>query len=174
MTGHRLSVALVACSATKATGPQPARLLYTSQLFRAASAYAERTYDYWFVISARHYLVHPDERLAPYDTRLDSLNLAGRQHWARTVVADLRLGHGARTDGRLDWPADPTLQLRLGRWFVAGDRVDLWMHAGAAYTEPITEAAAGLPFDIHTPLKGLGIGQQLAWYAQQQKPASPA
>lgn len=66
----RTMVGLVACSGSKLDRPAAARDLYTSQLFRKASTYAERTCDRWFILSAEHGLVRPDSVLAPYDTRL--------------------------------------------------------------------------------------------------------
>ena len=176
---ERITVGLVACAATKAATHQPARLLYRSNLFRAASGYAARTYDHWFILSARHYLVHPDEDLDPYDQTLKTMRKDDREHWARLVELDLRCGHGCRTEGRRTWPVT-TPQLRLGAWLQEGRdadppaerRVDLWLHAGNDYTEPLAERirALGTPFDVHLPLAGLGIGQQLAWYAARQDP----
>jgi uncharacterized protein DUF6884 len=171
---ERISVGLVACASTKAASPQPARLLYRSELFRRASEYAAATYDHWFILSARHYLVHPDERLAPYDQRVDQMNVSDREHWGATVEAGIRLGYGCMTDGRLDWPAQPAPRLRLGQWMQEGRdagidrRVDVWFHAGAAYVTPIAGRIArlpDLPYDLHMPLAHLGIGHQLAWYA---------
>ncbi len=40
---------------------------YVSQLFKKASAYAELTCDSWYVLSAKHGPVHPDEVIEPYD-----------------------------------------------------------------------------------------------------------
>jgi hypothetical protein len=64
------TIALVACSAAKLGHAAPARELYTSQLFKKAAAYAQRTADEWFILSAEHGLVHPDTILEPYDTKL--------------------------------------------------------------------------------------------------------
>jgi hypothetical protein len=169
---ERVSVGLVACAATKAATPQPARSLYRSELFRRASAYAERTYDHWFILSARHYLVHPGEILAPYDQTLKGMRRDEVDHWASVVECDLRCGHGAMTEGRT-WPV-VTPKLLLGDWIMARPRrrVDLWFHAGAAYTAPLTAriAVLNVPYDVHTPLAGLGIGRQLAWYATRADP----
>jgi hypothetical protein len=175
---ERISIGLVGCAATKAPDAQPARRLYRSNLFRAAAAYAARTYDHWFILSARHYLVHPLERLAPYDEALSRMRLADREHWASMVESGIRLGYGCMTEGRLDWPTRHP-RLALGAWMAAGRdqgidrRVDLWFHAGADYVHPIRnriERLPDLPYDLHTPLAGLGIGRQLAWYAARAAP----
>lgn len=173
---QRVSIGLVGCAATKTTVAQPARLLYRSSLFAAASAYAARTYDYWFILSAQHYLVHPDERLEPYDKRLAGMRLHEADHWAATVEAGIRLGYGCLTEGRLDWPGLPG-RILFGAWMAAGRdqrisrRIDLWVHAGADYAYPLRrrlERLPDLPYDLHTPLAGLGIGQQMRWYADRK------
>jgi hypothetical protein len=179
METERFSIGLVACAARKAAGPARARDLYVSELFRRASAYAERTYQAWFILSAQHYLVHPDERLEPYDKTLAAMDIRAREHWAAMVESSIRLGYGCMTEGRLDWPALPAPRLQVGRWIEDGRtrgidrRVDLWFHAGAAYVTPVVyhlAAVRELPYDVHTPLAGLGIGKQLAWYAPSAPP----
>jgi hypothetical protein len=86
-----VDVGLVACSRRKAERPLPARELYVSPLFRAARAYAERRYgpERWYILSARHDLVHPDQVLAPYDLSLRQLTAAEREAWGYRVAVDL-------------------------------------------------------------------------------------
>ena len=64
-------VALVSCSAIKAAQTEKARDLYRSPLFKKALAYAERHFDEVRILSAKHGVVHPDERIDPYDQKLD-------------------------------------------------------------------------------------------------------
>jgi hypothetical protein len=136
-----LDVGLVACSRRKADRPVPARELYVSPLFRAARAYAERRYgpERWFILSARHGLVHPDQVLAPYDLRLRQLTAAEREAWGYRVAVEL-------TDR-----------------FPAG--TVLWFHAGALYRTAIADVVA---HQVRAPLAGLDIGQQLGWYRRQR------
>lgn len=63
-----MRIALVGCGKLKAS-TRAARDLYLGGLFRLARRYAE-THDAWWVLSAAHGLVHPDEVLVPYDERL--------------------------------------------------------------------------------------------------------
>jgi hypothetical protein len=63
-------VGLVGCASAKLSQPAPARELYTSPLFRKASAYAEATCTRWYVLSAKHGLVAPDAILEPYNVKL--------------------------------------------------------------------------------------------------------
>jgi len=127
----------VACSRLKAVRPMPARDLYISPLFRAARAYAERRYgpERWFILSARHGLVRPDQLLAPYDLSLRQLTPTERAAWGDRVAIEL-------TDR-----------------FPAG--TVLWFHAGALYRAAIIPVVV---HQVRAPLADLGIGQQLAWY----------
>lgn len=164
-----ITVGLVACGKTKTPTPSPARALYTGELFRRVSAFAEQTCDAWFILSAKHYLVHPDEILEPYDRTLAEMSAADRRHWGWTVESDIRLGFGKNAVGR-EWPpAHP--RLLLGRWIDDGRKrgvertVDLYFHAGAAYVDPIANRLRGSRWArVHAPLAGLGIGERLAWY----------
>lgn len=177
-----VTIGLVACAKTKAATAQPARQLYRSELFRRAAAYAEATYDHWFILSAQHYLVHPDEILEPYDKALQRMSAADRRHWGWSVESALRLGYGCATPGRR-WPppSDSPPRLQIGRWLEDGRRrgvdraVELWFHAGATYVEPIVACLKQMSnrwATVHTPMVGLGVGEQLHWYGEQLRPAS--
>lgn len=63
---------LVGCVKKKLDRPAPARDLYVSDLFEKQHSYAERTGVPWFVLSAEHGLVTPDQVLAPYDLQLSA------------------------------------------------------------------------------------------------------
>ena len=63
-------IVLVACVKSKGTRPAAAKDLYISALFRKERAYAERAGVPWFILSAEHGLVAPDEWLAPYERYL--------------------------------------------------------------------------------------------------------
>ncbi len=130
-----MKIGLVSCGARKLDHPAPARELYTGTLFRLASAYAERTCDEWYVLSALHGLVHPDEVLLPYDLTLAGVPIVGRWAWAAGVLDGLE-----------------ALGLRSGdtHWVVL---------AGWAYREFLTPRLRGT---VKVPLEGLRIGQQIA------------
>lgn len=73
------AVALVACVAGKLEEPAAAEDLYTSVWFRYARAYAIQHADRWFVLSAKHGLVRPDQRIGPYDETLVRMAIAVRR-----------------------------------------------------------------------------------------------
>lgn len=132
---HR--VGLVGCASTKLQRSAPARELYVSQLFKKASAYADLTCDRWYILSANHGLVHPDQVLDPYDVKL-----------------------GANTRGQEpihNWADRVRTQLAAELAEIPG--VTLVALAGAQYQTVLRPCQ--WPFEI--PMKGLGIGQQLGY-----------
>ena len=131
-----MRIGLVACSKTKLDRPAPARELYTSPLFRAASGYCERVYDRWYVLSALHGLVHPDQVIEPYDVTLATMTAEQRRGWRYRVRAQW----GSRA---------PDLSPGL-----------IFLQGGILYRKAFHPAT-------RAPLAGLGIGQQLAWYAHR-------
>jgi hypothetical protein len=63
-------IGLVGCVKTKRSFASPGKDLYASPLFRGRRRYVEASCDRWFVLSALHGLVAPDEVLEPYDVTL--------------------------------------------------------------------------------------------------------
>ena len=82
---------LVSCVSQKAEGPAKAKDLYTSPWFIAARAYAEKMSHDWFVLSAKHGLLHPDTQIEPYDCTLKDMTASERRQWASKVLDQLRL-----------------------------------------------------------------------------------
>jgi len=91
-----MNIGLINCTKRKLDKPCPARELYTaSALFRKARAYCENHYETWYILSAKHGLVHPDQILAPYDLTLKQLSVAEQRAWGKRVSEQLqRLGEG--------------------------------------------------------------------------------
>lgn len=142
-------IVLVACSAGKVeSGPVPARDLYNSQLFKLARAYAEKRTncealgDRWFILSALHGLLDPDELVAPYDASLNDESAAERRHWAYSVMAQIEL-------------------LQLGQ-------CEIVILAGRAYREHLQSMLAAQGHVISVPMDGMGIGQQLQFLSNDK------
>lgn len=130
-------ICLVACAGTKRGTPAPAEDLYISSLFSKSCEYAKRNADGWFILSAKHGLLHPGTITAPYDLTLNTMPKADRRAWAERVMTDLR----------------PLLE--------PGDRVTFL--AGQHYREDLVPLLEAHGCVINLPLKGLGIGKQLQW-----------
>jgi len=63
-------VTLIQCTDSKRDTAAKARDLYDeSRYFRKMRSWAKARGDPWYILSAKHGLVHPDDRLQPYDER---------------------------------------------------------------------------------------------------------
>jgi hypothetical protein len=131
---------LIGCVKSKLDHPAPAKDLYTSALFHKERAYAQSSGKPWFILSAKHGLVSPDEVLEPYDVYLKETTAAYRVLWGATVVEQLAEAFGP----------------------VQGARVEI--HASAAYVDPIRSRLEADGAHLLVPLSGLGLGKRLAWY----------
>ena len=134
-------IALVACVSKQNARPMPARDLYISDWFRKASAYAERTADQWYILSAKYGLVDPDTVIEPYDETVKTMPVAARQAWARQVLVQL----------------SPSLK--------RGDH--LVILAGEAYREHLLDLIRAIGYQVEIPMQGLPIGEQLRWLNEQ-------
>jgi len=141
-------IVLVSCSKTKVDHPAAARELYNSPLFRQSRAYAEASGRPWFILSAEHGLVGPDQWLAPYERYLPDTPPGFRDAWGHWVVERLELLMGD----------------------LAGSAVEV--HAGAAYVEPIANRLRAKGCELSLPLEGLSLGARRHWYAVHADAAS--
>lgn len=164
MSGDRVyTVGLVSCGKAKAAEPAPARELYTSALFRAAAGYAEATYDAWFVLSGLHCLVDPNEVLRPYDRSLGDMDKRERTSWGGRTVSMLQ------SQLRLAGMSVPTV-MRPNPW-PHPPEVAVYIHAGQLYAGALHWRLGSFPCEVHHPMRGLGIGQQLRWYRDRREAA---
>lgn len=148
---RRADIVLVGCAKSKLSHAAPAKDLYTSPLFRTERAYAEATGGRWFILSAQHGLVTPDEVLEPYDLRLATTQASYRQDWGARVVKQLQDACGP----------------------LAGKTVEV--HAGSAYVQPIRGGLVQAGARVVEPLAGLTLGGRLAWYSSHgRRPPPPA
>ncbi len=130
-------VGLVSCSKSKLNEAAPARELYApSFIFSRSARYVETHCDEWFVLSAKHGLVHPDAVVEPYDETLAGAPKAVRDEWAEGVRQ--------------------VLQARY-----AGRPVKFVLMAGRSYSG----AVKGLDAEVVEPLKGMGTGFRRRWLA---------
>jgi len=130
-------VALVSCAARKVSRAVQTQDLYDSDLFRKSRAWAQQNADSWFILSALHGLLPPDKVTAPYDVTLNRMPRAERQAWADRVMTEL--------ENQIT-PGDTVLFL-----------------AGAKYREDLHLLLEAAGFRVEVPMRGLGIGRQLAW-----------
>lgn len=136
-----LSIALVGCSAPKLKEAAPARQLYTSQLFRATLALAERRHDVVYVISAKYELVQLDQVIEPYDRTMADIAKEWRVIWGIRV-----------------WDSILSRHQNVDR--------QIFIYAGKDYAKPIHRAGFHRA-TFHEPLAKMQVGQRLQWLKQQ-------
>jgi hypothetical protein len=131
------TVILVSCVSQKQEQPCAARDLYVSDLFRKARRFAEASGCPWFILSAEHGLVAPDQVIAPYERTLNTMPAADRRAWGERVAAQLA-------------EVLPELSRVV---FLAGER----------YREFLAGHLASRGVEVSVPMEGLRIGEQLSW-----------
>lgn len=136
-------ILLIGCVKKKLNTPAAAKDLYTSPLFRKGRTYAERAGVPWFILSAEHGLVRPDDELAPYDLQLSKTPREYRRAWGVRVVADLDAAAGGLTGKSIE------------------------VHAGSAYSDAIRPRLIERGAIVVEPLAGLKLGPRLSWYGAE-------
>lgn len=130
------TIALVGSVKSKRPGLWPASKLYVSELFNLSRRVAAASADEWFILSAEHGLLGPNEPIEGYDRELKDAPIGARRDWAARV-RDQMLKRGLLT-------ANTTL---------------VWL-TGAEYREfllPLTAPAISV-----SPLQGLRLGQRVS------------
>ena len=137
MTERKYRLYLVSCVGKKGKRPVPAKDLYRSTWFKLARAWVEREAAPWFILSAKHGLVHPDAVIAPYDETLNNMPVAARRDWAERV------------------------KFQMDATFPDADEVVVF--AGRRYREHIEGQLRRRFKSVEVPMEGLRIGEQLRW-----------
>lgn len=130
-----IRVALVSCVKQKRGTAAPARDLYVSQLFRGLRRYAETHADSWYILSAEHGVLRPEQVIEPYERTLNKMRKRDRIAWAERV------------------------QQQLAELLPAEASVILL--AGLRYREEIVPFLLKRGVPVSVPLEGLSFGQQL-------------
>jgi hypothetical protein len=97
----------------------------------------------WFILSAEHALLSPDQLVAPYERHLPDTPRSYRTAWGLWAVERLALLAGP-LDGRV-----------------------VEVHAGAAYLDAISAPLLAKGAVVVDRLKGMRYGMRLAWYDVQ-------
>lgn len=131
------NIFLVSCVKPKRGYPSPAKDLYISDWFKKASRYASQNADEWFILSAKYFLVHPDQVIEPYDLTLKAMSAEEKKEWANHVCQMLK----------------PLISTKDKLTFLAGqdyrnNLIPLLQHDG---------------FTVSIPMEGLRIGEQKSW-----------
>ena len=139
-------IGLVGCVKKKVGVPRVAKDLYVSTLFVGRHSYVERSSDEWWVLSAKHGLVHPDEVLAPYNVTLKDAGRLARRSWSNQLLLVI----------------DERIQPRRGDVFE--------IHAGAEYREfGLLDGLRDRGCVVEIPTEGMPFGVQLRFYKQARE-----
>ena len=138
-------VVLVGCVKTKREqGPRP-RSCTCRDYFTKMRTHAEVTGLSWFILSAEHGLVGPNDWLEPYERYLPNTPRDYRRAWGEKVAKQLEVAIGS----------------------LAGLAVEV--HAGAAYVDSLEPPLRWRGAQLIDELKGLSIGRRLSWYLTHQE-----
>ena len=133
---------LISCVSQKTPYRAPARDLYVSPLFQKARAYVLKSGSPWFILSAEHGLVHPDDVLAPYEKTLNNMRAAERRAWAQKVQHQMEI----------------TLP----------DAEKVVILAGKHYREHLEPWLCSRYASVRVPMRNLRIGEQLRWLSENE------
>ncbi|UUW88643.1 DUF6884 domain-containing protein [Pimelobacter simplex] len=147
--GRPADVVLVGCVKTKLDHGAPAKDLYVSDYFAKMRNYAEASGRPWFILSAEHGLISPEEWLEPYERYLPDTSREYRTAWGEKVAEQLEQAVGSLADLLVD------------------------IHAGATYVESVEAALAPRGAQVLDQLRGLSFGRRLSWYLQHDGTVGP-
>ncbi len=134
-------IALISCSKGKKNYSCKSMYMYDSVLFKKAKKYVEsQNYCEWFILSAKHGLLNPENIIEPYDLTLNNMGRDNLIKWSNSVFIQLCQMNISVID------------------FYAGDNY-------RKYLIPLLEFEN---IECNIPLKGLGIGQQLQFYKNKE------
>ncbi len=137
----RSGIALVSCVKSKQSHATRAGDLYTSALFTKMRKYAQLNASDWYILSAKHGLLHPDTVVEPYELTLNTCGSKERKAWAYLVRDQIH------ELGLLN--SKPSL---------------LWL-AGQMYIQHLRPLLTGC--EHIEPMHGMGIGVRLKWLTEQ-------
>ena len=152
-------IVLVGCGKSKLAHAAPAKDLYTGPLFKKAMAYAELVGDEWYILSAKHGLIHPDVVIEPYNETVTGK----RQKERKQFYICLR----NQISALLDWTHENGENFRC-------EAVRFVCLAGEPYLGcfDIDLCRIRKFCTIEKPLEGMGIGKRIQFLGAAMKEIS--
>lgn len=136
-----MRIILISCASKKLDKPARTSDLYISPLFKKNLQYAKKLNpDKIFILSAKYGLLELDKIINPYNITLNNMKIDKRKDWAKKVLTQL--------DNKTDLSKDKFIFL-----------------AGKKYREYLISKMK----NYKIPMKGLGIGKQLAFLKSKLK-----
>ncbi len=122
-------VVLIGSSGATAAAPMPVAHLFRSAGFTGAREYALHTGLRWFVLSAKHGLLDPDDVVGPYDLQIGDRSAGYRTMWGEWVAT--QLGERVRLQG-----------------------LTVEVHGGVDFAQPLRHPLTRRGADLEIPLPG--------------------
>ena len=82
-------IGLISDTKSQIKSPALAKYLFTSHVFKQSMAYADTFCDRWYILSAQHGLLKPDDRTRPYDISLKDLSPDNRFLLAQRILQEI-------------------------------------------------------------------------------------
>ncbi|WP_257351557.1 DUF6884 domain-containing protein [Pseudalkalibacillus decolorationis] len=137
-------IGLLATGRKKLDHSAPVIEFYTSPLFQKSVQYAQKQYDRFYFYNAKDGLLLPGDKLEPYDLSIKTFSIMEKKVWARKVI-------------------------EVFKKYESPDKVNVYLHGGKVYRDHLEPQLEQKGYHYEIPMKGLGIGQQLAWFDKQLK-----
>lgn len=136
-----MDLGLISGTKRKRSRPCKASEMYSpSVLFSEAYSHALRKAGVIGILSAKYGFLLPDDVIEPYDLTLNKMDKRSRVEWSEKVLRQMKK--------RIDL-----------------DKIDsVYLHTGERYREYLKPKLEKMGKKCIVPLKGMGYGQQLAWY----------
>lgn len=132
-------VGLISCVSMKQNREADASELYISPLFKNSKQYAKERLDKFFILSAKHGLLKPTDKIHPYDMTLNTMHKEERIAWAEDVFKKLIK--------------------------VVSKKDEIVFLAGENYREFLEKKIKERGNKTACPLYKMSIGEQLQWYS---------
>lgn len=134
-------VALVSCGKAKRKVKSKAKDLYTGTLTRRSIDFASRSFERWFILSAKYGLLRPDDRVEPYELKMSAIPKAARREWGARVQESL-LRYGVPLEDRL------------------------LVLAGEDYIQAITSVSEYKVYRLFKKNTDAGMGYRMKWFKE--------
>lgn len=83
-------VGFISCVSLKRKEPCMAKDMYVSPLFKMSRRIVERRTSRWFILSAKHGVLDPNQLIEPYDVTLTRMPKKAREDWATKVRKQIK------------------------------------------------------------------------------------
>jgi hypothetical protein len=137
-------IGLLATGRKKASTAAPIVHFYKSPLFQKSVQYARKHYDRFYFYNAKDGLLLPDQVMEPYDLSIKTFTIKEKKQWAKNLISGFSDLESAANS-------------------------HVYLHGGKIYRDHLEPELRLNGYQFETPMQGLGIGKQLAWYDQQLK-----